>query len=794
MKIKSVGCDQFAGLKDQKVEFSDGLNLMIGENESGKSTLADLIYQILFQPAKLRKTSEFIEKYFPKTVSGGQADFVDGELSFETEAGTFKLTKEWECGKGSTRLTQPGGIAIKTPDEVESILRQQLKFKDGVYREIIFPSQKREQWVLETILNGITRDKTTAEIRESFEATLTKAALETGGVSLNRLEGAIQDKLTKLGAHWDAGSRLPEGGVRRGINNPWKTGVGEILKAWYGKEEIRLKLEEAEEAERKIEDCIRGIKELEAQKKQIRDKQEQFRQVRESISRRNTLEKLLAQLEKEIRQRREVQKNWPHLEADLKLAQELKKNLELAQIRRMYEEARNARKAVEAKEEAFKGLIPVDEEEAALYRQLKKDIEDCKQQLSGMNIAAKIERLGAQEVIVTAAATGQPLTEQDGQYLLTGAAQVEIPGVMRMSLAPAGVDAEAVGTRLKEAQEEAGRLEEKYGVESVEELWEKKSQYQRAGQELQAAKEQMERLLGETSYEELSRKALEIPADLKEEGELKEEIRNLCGARPIDGYIGGLRSQLEGYESQYQSRVHLDQELSEQEEQAKNEREELAAVQQIPAEFASVEDPASYDRQMGEQLDRLEEQAGNLKKRQGEAENSLSSGTAEEYAEQLEQLQGEFQAKEEEYGRWQEIQKTFYELKEESAGNPAQDIVERFAAYLKELSDGRLELTGMGERFDTTLSSGDYALACDYLSEGTKDTVLLAFRLAMLKHLFPEGGGLAVFDDPFTDLDPARLSRACALIQEFARQNQVIFITCDEKYRNMLDGNVIELS
>ena len=112
---------------------------------------------------------------------------------------------------------------------------------------------------------------------------------------------------------------------------------------------------------------------------------------------------------------------------------------------------------------------------------------------------------------------------------------------------------------------------------------------------------------------------------------------------------------------------------------------------------------------------------------------------------------------------------------------------------MKELSDGRLELTGMGERFDTTLSSGDYALACDYLSEGTKDTVLLAFRLAMLKHLFPEGGGLAVFDDPFTDMDPARLSRACALIQEFARQNQVIFITCDEKYRNMLDGNVIEL-
>jgi len=87
-------------------------------------------------------------------------------------------------------------------------------------------------------------------------------------------------------------------------------------------------------------------------------------------------------------------------------------------------------------------------------------------------------------------------------------------------------------------------------------------------------------------------------------------------------------------------------------------------------------------------------------------------------------------------------------------------------------------------------TSKDY----DILSEGTKDTIGLAFRLAMLEHLFPNGGGLVVFDDPFTEMDENRTKQACKLVQKFADAgNQVIFVTCDNKYRSMLSGNVVEM-
>lgn len=79
------------------------------------------------------------------------------------------------------------------------------------------------------------------------------------------------------------------------------------------------------------------------------------------------------------------------------------------------------------------------------------------------------------------------------------------------------------------------------------------------------------------------------------------------------------------------------------------------------------------------------------------------------------------------------------------------------------------------------------------LSEGTKETVSLAFRLAVLDHLFPEGGGVIVFDDPLTDMDADRAAQSCELIRECAKQHQVIFLTCREEYLDMLSGRVVKI-
>ena len=66
MKIKDISCTQFAGIRDKKVSFKDGINIVYGKNESGKSTLVNMISRTLFQNIKLdgRSDKEFMELYF----------------------------------------------------------------------------------------------------------------------------------------------------------------------------------------------------------------------------------------------------------------------------------------------------------------------------------------------------------------------------------------------------------------------------------------------------------------------------------------------------------------------------------------------------------------------------------------------------------------------------------------------------------------------------------------------------------------------------------------------------------
>lgn len=67
MNIKNISSTQFAGIRNIDISLADGLNVIYGKNESGKSTLVNLLSRILFQNSKLdrRSDKDFLELYFP---------------------------------------------------------------------------------------------------------------------------------------------------------------------------------------------------------------------------------------------------------------------------------------------------------------------------------------------------------------------------------------------------------------------------------------------------------------------------------------------------------------------------------------------------------------------------------------------------------------------------------------------------------------------------------------------------------------------------------------------------------
>ena len=141
---------------------------------------------------------------------------------------------------------------------------------------------------------------------------------------------------------------------------------------------------------------------------------------------------------------------------------------------------------------------------------------------------------------------------------------------------------------------------------------------------------------------------------------------------------------------------------------------------------------------------------------------------------------------------WIHIREVFLAQKENVQNNPMEDIAAHFTHYLSMISGGKVSSEFPdADRLEMKIYSGNNLLDYGKLSEGTKETVSLAFRLAVLDHLFPEGGGVIVFDDPFTDMDADRTAQSCKLVQECAKRHQVIFLTCDEKYLDLLEGNRI---
>ena len=89
------------------------------------------------------------------------------------------------------------------------------------------------------------------------------------------------------------------------------------------------------------------------------------------------------------------------------------------------------------------------------------------------------------------------------------------------------------------------------------------------------------------------------------------------------------------------------------------------------------------------------------------------------------------------------------------------DISESFTRYLGIISDGKVfSEFPEADKLNMNIYSDNKLLDYGKLSEGTKETVSLAFRLAVLDHLFPDGGGVIVFDDPFTDMDADRMEQS----------------------------------
>jgi uncharacterized protein YhaN len=114
--------------------------------------------------------------------------------------------------------------------------------------------------------------------------------------------------------------------------------------------------------------------------------------------------------------------------------------------------------------------------------------------------------------------------------------------------------------------------------------------------------------------------------------------------------------------------------------------------------------------------------------------------------------------------------------------------------YISTITDGRYSRVEINDR-DLSIStysaeSGEKVSVRD-LSRATQDQFYISARFALIRLVTEGKKPPLLLDDPFVNYHEKRLKRMMGLLQQLAKDNQILLFTCSDAYDAY--GNVISL-
>lgn len=123
----------------------------------------------------------------------------------------------------------------------------------------------------------------------------------------------------------------------------------------------------------------------------------------------------------------------------------------------------------------------------------------------------------------------------------------------------------------------------------------------------------------------------------------------------------------------------------------------------------------------------------------------------------------------------------------------AEAAAEKINTYVRALSGGKLGPVEIAADGSLTLTKAEYGATrfdLAQLSDGARDTVLLAVRLGLLEVVLPKRPFPVILDDPFALLDDQRQAVAGKALKRIAGLAQVIHLSPQKSFLALADGKV----
>ncbi len=801
MYIKSYKCNRFAGLINVDLEFNKGLNVILGDNESGKSTIIEGINATLFGDIRLSRAKnihkEFIHRFMPRPAG----DYIDGELSFETKDGPYILKKEWGSEE-NIKLISPNNSIFRDEGEIRNQLSQILEIGQASYNNIVFARQRDLKKALSNIIDD---NNITNEINDLLRKTI----MELDGISIDKLEQDILNEKENLYKRWDINKNYPQN--NRGINSPYKTGIGKILDSFYIMENLRESMEATGKSEKDFETLSSKISEIDTIYKGLMAEKDDLEELEEHVSKRRILEIEIDSIKKDLKGLKEINKEWPRLEeaisqADGKLKKIQEKKIKLGQEKIKLD--KHARKSeigknlatindYEDKIEKIRAEIncipAIEERDIDNLREAEKIIGNLETALAAGKIFGKLKK-SIKPIYIS-----KDLGDKEELNLNT---DFQAKGYIRignedfeLEIKTGDQDFEELGKKLRGEEAYLRDLFKGLNISTVEEGLVNLKKIKKANFEIGSLTSKLELLLADISKDELELeleglKDIEARRTMDEiEGEL-EAVKNDETGLIIEKT--GHTEKIEKWSNDYKNLDKLFDFVVEETGKLKEKENQLSKLQPLPEAYKTSKEFSDRLKFIREELRGVEAGRDALKEKYYEAKNNLSDQSFEELKKEYLDAVTLYERNIKRGEKIRVIERKFYETKEKIAADPMEGLVEEFTSLLSAITSGKFKGSQIDGDFNLRLVNDKGEIPIDLLSAGSYDSVSLALRFAILKYLF-ESGGFVILDDCLVDMDPFRKKQAIEIITNFAEGYQIIFTTCNQDTAKQLGGNIIRI-
>lgn len=302
----------------------------------------------------------------------------------------------------------------------------------------------------------------------------------------------------------------------------------------------------------------------------------------------------------------------------------------------------------------------------------------------------------------------------------------------------------------------------------------------------------------------MSRKAAELDGKIQSNNGMVERILDSFGFKDYDEYQKQFGKYKDKIGERKETQDKLDGILGDSEwDQFEKENSDLdikviANQKELQHLLPFKMDPLKL-QELESEVTRLQEQRKSLESKRGGLDEFFQYIDVD--TDQLASVEEQLRWLEQEKEFWERRQKVFEitrevldEAHKQTLSRAANVLEKELGRYISTITDGRYTQVKINEDdlsiWTLSPEKGDWVNVLE-LSRATQDQFYICARFALVKLITEGKRPPLLLDDPFVNFHPKRLNRAIPLLQELAKENQILLFTCSDAYDDF--GTVISL-